>query len=46
MVLSVLGEEITKQLAKNTYRKLLDDIAGICDRALKDARLFKNLNEE
>jgi len=23
----------SKQLAKNTYRKLLDEIAGICDRA-------------
>lgn len=27
------------QLAKNTYQKLLDDIAGIYDGALKDARL-------
>mgnify|MGYP001576446021 CR=1 FL=1 len=30
---------LSKQLAKNTYRKLLDDIAGIYDSALKDARL-------
>ncbi len=28
----------SKQLAKNTYQKLLDEIAGIYDRALKDAR--------
>ncbi len=28
----------SRQLAKNTYQKLLDDIAGIYDRALKDAR--------
>ncbi len=29
----------SRQLAKNTYQKFLDDIAGIYDRALKDARL-------
>ena len=29
----------SRQLAKNTYRKLLDDIAGIYDRALKDVHL-------
>ena len=28
-----------RQLAKNTYRKFLDDIAGIYDRALKDVHL-------
>ena len=26
----------SKQLAKNTYQKLLDDIAGIYARALRD----------
>lgn len=29
----------SRQLAKSTYRKLLDEIAGIYDSALKDARL-------
>ena len=29
----------SKQLAKNTYQKLLDEIAGIYDRALKDVHL-------
>ncbi len=29
----------SRQLAKNTYQKLLDDIAGIYDRALKDVHL-------
>lgn len=29
----------SRQLAKNAYRKLLDEIAGIYDSALKDARL-------
>jgi endonuclease YncB( thermonuclease family) len=29
----------SKQLTKNTYRKLLDDIAGIYDRALKDVHV-------
>jgi hypothetical protein len=29
----------SRQLAKNTHQKFLDDIAGIYDRALKDARL-------
>ena len=29
----------SKQLAKNTYQKFLDDIAGIYDRALKDVHV-------
>ncbi len=29
----------SRQIAKNTYRKLLDDIAGIYDRALKDVHV-------
>ena len=29
----------SRQLAKNTYQKFLDDIAGIYDRALKDVHL-------
>ena len=29
----------SKQLAKNTYQKLLDEIAGIYDRALKDVHV-------
>lgn|GEM_PF-6000481 len=29
----------SKQLAKNTYQKLLDEITGVYDRALKDVRL-------
>ena len=29
----------SRQLAKNTYQKLLDEIAGIYDRALKDVHL-------
>jgi len=41
---SPLALSVVEGLAKNTYQKLLDEIAGIYDRALKDACLRGRTN--